>query len=220
VLDEENFCAALNNDLVACDVVRRNRSDPRRERSDCYRCNAEHASGRSSIELYHRWHYQCRASVVDSYGRCYLSDRTTVPTAVLSPNWVTLNDIHASSVGDAGSSAIAPTLTIYVPANIPVGNLTIAIAAAAGIKNPSVAKSYTLSVATTVESTPVNSSPYTITPAIANVTVSVDPPSAGQAAAYTVSFTAGSAIAAGSYITLAFPTGTTVPASLLQIPSM
>jgi hypothetical protein len=140
---------------------------------------------------------------------------TTVPNAVLPVSSVTLNGAGASSIGYPGTSTIAPTVTIYVPAGgIAVGNLTIAISTAAGIKNPTVAGgSYTLSVATTPEPTPVNSSAYSIIPAIANITVSVDPASAGQAAAYTVSFTAGSAIAPGSWINLTFPTGTTVPSS-------
>lgn len=139
---------------------------------------------------------------------------TTVPAGNYPVSYVRVNSVNAAlATGDAGSGTVPPTLTIYVASAVAAGSVSIVVNVGAGIKNPATPAGYTLSVSTQAEMTPVASAAYTIVPTISNVAVSVDPPTAGSAAAYTVTFNAGSTIATGSYVNVAFPAGTSVPAS-------
>jgi len=140
---------------------------------------------------------------------------TTVPNGNFPPSLVTVNSANvALATGSAGSSTVRPTLTVNVQSPVAAGSVTVRIDAGAGIRNPvTPAAGYRLSVSTEAEPTPVESSAYQIVPAISNVSVSVDPPTAGSVAAYTVTFNAGSAITPRSSINLGFPSGTTVPTS-------
>ena len=139
---------------------------------------------------------------------------TTVPNGTFPSSLVTVNSQNvALATGSPGSSTVQPTLTVYVQSAVAAGPVTVRIDASTGIRNPITPASYTLSVSTQAEPTPVESSAYQIVPAISNVSVSVDPATAGSVAAYTVTFNAGSAITPGSYINLGFPSGTTVPTS-------
>ena len=138
---------------------------------------------------------------------------TTVPTG--SIGGLTVNDLSASAVGNAPSR----TIVITSPETLFNGtHVIVDIPFSAGLVNPA-AGTDTLTVSTSVETTVVASASFSITPAIAlsAAEVEVDPDVVGDAGGYVMDFTLGGAgaLAAGSdAITLVFPAGTTVPASI------
>ncbi|MCK5118478.1 MAG: hypothetical protein KAQ78_02785, partial [Candidatus Latescibacteria bacterium] len=89
----------------------------------------------------------------------------------------------------------------------------------AGIGNPSTAQSsYTVKASTRKEPDLITSDPYIIvsTTPLTSATVTPNPNTTNTEAAYTIGFVTGSngALAVGDTITVQFPSGTTVPASL------
>lgn len=89
--------------------------------------------------------------------------------------------------------------------------------------NPSVPKTtYTMSLRTSDQSTDIISPQYTIVAATTAVTVNsvtLSPTRASETAGYTIGFTVGAAgglLLGNNTITITFPTGTTIPSSILS----
>lgn len=142
-------------------------------------------------------------------------NNTTVPFSMAAAN-VTVNGTPLGV--DPVTSPTARSVTLTTPVNIANdGAVTVVFATAAGLRNPSTGGSYTLQVHTSAEPTKVTSQGYTIQAPNTTVTaanVTPDPNGVNSEAAYTIGFRVGSsgALQGGvSTITIAFPSGTTVP---------
>jgi hypothetical protein len=128
---------------------------------------------------------------------------------------VRVNSVAASATADG----INKTVQITLPASVPLGNdaaVTLYLPASA-ICNPSTINDYTLTVATSVEATPVISNPYKIIGRVVLGPVTVNPPYASANAIYTIPMTLSSngALAANTgALNFRFPAGTTVPSSI------
>jgi hypothetical protein len=138
---------------------------------------------------------------------------TTIP-ASLPASSVSINDVAVSNL----VAVTANKLAVAVPTAIAGGStIRVVFGIELGIRSPSVVGTYQLAVNTSGDATPVAVS-YTVTSSqISAVTVLVSNGSAGQTAAYTLSFTTGpgGALAAGiDRINVEFPAGTTIPVSL------
>jgi len=109
------------------------------------------------------------------------------------------------------------TIRITVPTPISAGSpCTVYVPTAVGIQNPPTAGSYSITVYTSRELTPISSAPYTLTGSnITNLSVTVSPNTAGVAANYYIQFMTGpsGALTANNIITINFPSGTVVPSS-------
>jgi hypothetical protein len=139
---------------------------------------------------------------------------STVPSS-LAAGTVTVRNAPATTVTVEGMRVrvwvpeglgfVAPTCNVIFGQN-------------AGILHPSVPGSYSLRVATSKQPNYSSSNTYSVVgTAIVNPSVVVDPARQGMAAQYQVTFTSSptGALAAGSgRITVEFPAGTTIPASL------
>jgi len=128
---------------------------------------------------------------------------------------VLVNGVAADAMADNTSQ----TVNITLPASVSLGNdaaVTLYLPASA-VCNPSVINDYTLTVVTSVETTPVTSNPYKIIGRVLLGPITLNPPYAGSNAIYTIPLTLSSngALAAGSgVLNFRFPTGTTVPNSI------
>ncbi|MCA0446567.1 MAG: hypothetical protein LCH54_10100 [Bacteroidetes bacterium] len=136
---------------------------------------------------------------------------TTVPGSITASN-ISVNAVDATTVS---SNATTRVVTITSPVSVTDhGSVTVLFKAGAAIVNPSTAGSYTLSVFTSAETTPVSSSTYTITTGttITSPTVSRSSNVSAATSNYTISFNLGSAgtIGNGNFIYVSFPTGTVV----------
>jgi hypothetical protein len=133
----------------------------------------------------------------------------TVPTPIPT-NSIQINGQYPSSVSVSGTSiTLAPSQNVGT-------YCYIMIYSSAGIRNPSTGGSYQITVSTDTPSETPNTVVYylSIQTALQNVTVSVNPNTAGSAADFWINFTPGVALFAGDYIYINFPTGSTIPTSI------
>lgn len=144
-------------------------------------------------------------------------DNTVIPASITASN-ITVNGTPVSAAVTTNPSLRTVLLTtpVSVAAN---GAVSVVFLSAAALTNPS-ASSFTVQVRTSVEATNVTSSSYAINAAATTITaptVSVSPAFVQTNAAYTVTFSVGASgrlLGGVSTITLTFPSGTTVPASI------
>ncbi|MDZ7360650.1 MAG: T9SS type A sorting domain-containing protein [candidate division KSB1 bacterium] len=139
---------------------------------------------------------------------------TTLVTGPLSG--VTVNGVAAAATGDNAMK----TITVTLPATVSVSNsAAIAIALPKPIVcNPSANGSYTMTVSTSVETTPVVSNIYRIAPLLTVGGVSVAPSQISAPASYTISLTLasnGSLTAGADALTFIFPSGTVVSSTIV-----
>jgi hypothetical protein len=143
---------------------------------------------------------------------------TTVPVSI-TPSTVTVNGVQATTVNVVGQA-----IEITVPAGVLINNnsaASIVFGTGADLYNPTTVASYTVTVATSTETTGIVSNTYAINPSATSTTAATVIPSPGTqslAAKYTFSFNTGGvgALQSGvSTITMTLPAGTTVPASIL-----
>lgn len=141
---------------------------------------------------------------------------TTFPASgsYLNPAYVQVNGINTTWV-----TRTLNTLQITAPATLTVTSVTVSIFAALGISNPSTPGSYRLAVFTSRDPTAVTSAnTYDITgSSISGLSLNTDPPTAGAAAEYRFTFvtsSSGSLQAGVGTMTVDFPAGFTVPASI------
>jgi hypothetical protein len=133
----------------------------------------------------------------------------TVPTPIPT-NSIQINGQYPTSISVSGTSiTLAPSQAVGT-------YCYIMIYSSAGIRNPSTGGSYQIIVSTDTPSENPSSTPFylTIQTALQNVTVSVNPNTAGSAADYWINFTPGAALFAGDYIYVNFPTGSTIPTAI------
>lgn len=144
------------------------------------------------------------------------------PVGTYLPNTIQKNyiDIDGITLND-NATIEGYTLKIKTPKDIGgLQTVTVTISPAAGIKNPSIAKSdYKVSVFTTSDPGEASSNTFsiiasTITPA----TVNVEPKVVKLVASYLINFTLGSsgALSQGDEIYITFPVGTIVPQNISQ----
>ncbi len=132
----------------------------------------------------------------------------TVPASI-NNGTIRVNGAVPHSVSVNGLSVY-----IYPSQNLAAGNITVYIYNSAGIKNPPVGGTYyTITVSTSKETTGYAYSLY-IQSAVRNLTVSVNPNSAGSYAAYTISFVPNVALSNSDHIYVTFPSGTTLPSTI------
>ncbi|MDZ7269160.1 MAG: T9SS type A sorting domain-containing protein [candidate division KSB1 bacterium] len=143
-------------------------------------------------------------------------NNTSVPAGINAAN-VTVNGIAAQAVTSESSQRRA---TVTVPATLAgSASVTLAFATAANIVNPTTTGNYTLQVTTSKQDSIATSPVYLIEaqPPVAVSAVTVNPNYAGEAAEYTIPLTLGAygGLTGGSgVITVEWPAGTTVPASM------
>gem|GEM_PF-3328602 len=134
-----------------------------------------------------------------------------------APATVTING------GNAGGTATVAgqVITLTAPSAIAnSGSVTISFTLAAGLHNPATAGNYAVLVATSKDTTGVASPAYAIVAAATAVTggtVVLSPNRAGNAADHVISFTtsaSGGLTGGADSVTITFPAGTTVPASI------
>jgi len=133
----------------------------------------------------------------------------TVPASIPT-NTIQVNGQYPTAVSVSGTS-------ITLTPSVAVGTYCyIVIYSTAGIRNPVTGGSYMISVYTDTTGESPNTSFYylQIQSALQNVTVSVNPNTAGSAADFWINFTPGVALNAGDYIYINFPAGTTIPSSI------
>ncbi len=144
---------------------------------------------------------------------------TTVPSSITSGNvTVTANDTSVTVSGVNTTPASHLTRIIVGESVAASSSMEITFASAAGIKNPTTAgTSYTLDLAATSNGS-AESNVYGIAESkVTSATVTPNPSTQNNTAQYTIAFNLGSggALTAGSStITIQFPTGTTIPASM------
>lgn len=146
---------------------------------------------------------------------------------------VPVGTINASSVlvGTDYTSVATLVQTPLITDNVPPGYVKfvvtppkdinnsqvvkISFLPSAGFKNPALAGSYKAYVHTSKEPILVDSPFYSITDAVKITSVLVEPPSAGVEAKYTIDIVTAQALTKDiDSITVAFPTGTTIPSSI------
>lgn len=126
---------------------------------------------------------------------------------------VTVNSVPLSSAPQVSSR----TVTLRVPQSIPANSsVSVVFLGGAGIRNPSVAGSYSLSVSTSADPGTVSASFSVSASRMSAASVTVTPDTANAPGLYILSFSLGSSgtLYTGNQIMLSFPTGTQVPASL------
>jgi len=135
---------------------------------------------------------------------------TTIANGGLSG--VLVNGVAASAAGNNTNK----TISLTTPSAVSLSNnaaVTLYLPGPA-ICNPSVVNNYTLTVATSVETTPVTSNSYKIIGRVVVGDVTVNPAFASTNAIYTIPLTLssnGAMIAGSDGISFRFPAGTTVP---------
>jgi predicted lactoylglutathione lyase len=125
-------------------------------------------------------------------------------------------DVGGNQVGACGAATTTvASCGLFSGETIPASTAVTVVLG--GVTNPGTAGSYKLSVATTKDTTPVNSPSYTVTAAgkVTRLSVAASPTlAAGALTTYTVSFTTsstgGMAQEAGSTIAVTFPAGSNV----------
>jgi len=147
----------------------------------------------------------------------------TFPNNTILPASITPADITVNTTAVSASVTVDQTLrtvTFTTPVNVSASSaVSVVFLSAVGLTNPSTG-TFTVQVRTSVEATNIASNGYTITAATTNAaapTVSVTPDVVETIGAYTISFTVGSSgrlLSGVSTITVTFPSGTTVPASI------
>lgn len=126
-----------------------------------------------------------------------------------------VNGVAATAAGNSATKVV----NVTVPAALVLSNsaaITLSLPASA-ICNPSTIGDYTLTVATSVETTPINSNPYKIIGRVVLDAIMVSPANASTNAAYTIPLTlsVNGALTAGSgVIGFRFPIGTIVPSGI------
>ncbi len=145
---------------------------------------------------------------------------TTVPASIANTA-ATVNGANAASVATNVANRQA---TVTVP-NALANNAAVALVftTSAGLVNPSTAGAYALQAQTSAQTTNISSPNYNIVAATSTAlvvnSVSVAPDTVTRTAQYTISLKLGSlgALAANSgTITITWPNGTTIPASMLN----
>ena len=146
---------------------------------------------------------------------------TTIPGTISKTN-VTVNSVNAYDVAVTNAVGSDPdTVVVTVGARIDSNSaVSLVFKSAAGITNPSTVASYTVTVFTSAETSPVASNVYSITAStVTTATVTLSNQLTNQLSSYTVAFAVGSAggLTSGvGTISLTFPTGTTVGASIAR----
>jgi hypothetical protein len=140
-------------------------------------------------------------------------DNTFVPNSIAA-NQVLVNGIASSFVN---ANNVSREVTVTTPIDLAnAASVTLVFEAAAGLLNPSQTGNKTLSVWTSVESTPVTSPSYAITSAtttVSSASVTPIPTSNSTAAAYTIALNLGAhgrLISGSSTITVTFNSATGV----------
>jgi hypothetical protein len=140
------------------------------------------------------------------------------PSNTSLPTVMNLNDIMVNGSNPPANPEInGNTLSVMVPDSIaPLSSVTVLINLAANILNPTLVQSYSLQVSTKAEAGPFTSPSYHIsqtTSTISVADVTVNPPSPGSNAIYTLDFSVGEngrLLAGTSTITVSFNDSTTV----------
>ncbi len=142
---------------------------------------------------------------------------TTVPASMTAAN-VSVDGVTATyaPVINQGSRRVAVVTPVAVSAST---TFELIFSASAGLNNPATATDYTLTVATNIQPTAGTSSPvYTIATSatVSSATVTPSPATVNTVGEYTINFTLGgvTALVAGDTLTLTFPSGTVVPATI------
>jgi hypothetical protein len=138
---------------------------------------------------------------------------TTIANGALSG--VSVNGVVATAAGDN----TAKTVVVTLPASVSLSNNAAVniLLPNSVVCSPAVVGNYTMTVNTSVETTPVVSNSYRITNQLVLGNVLVAPSQVSAPASYTIPLTLGSngGLAAGvDVLTFIFPTGTVVPSSI------
>ncbi len=135
---------------------------------------------------------------------------TTIEHGALSG--VMLNGVEATAFGDN----VAKTITMTLPASVSLTNHAAVNILIPYLCNPAALGSYTLTVRTSVEPTPVISNSYRIAESLSVGEVALAPNLLSAPASYTIPLTLSSngELAAGSLFTFRFPLGTGIPNSI------
>jgi hypothetical protein len=136
-----------------------------------------------------------------------------VPNTGFQPSYISVNNQTCSSV-----TATSNTLVIKTPVSINANSsVKIIISKSFGIKNPSKAGSYKITVSTSKDLSPVESQNFTITATtLSDVYVVVTPPIINESASYMIQFVTGSegTLTGNDFIKITFPTGTYIPQNI------
>lgn len=136
---------------------------------------------------------------------------TTVPKNI-DGKWIKVNN-HTLSISP---SVVGRTLSLPIPVSVGAGKeVTVAIDSSAGIRNPIVSGDYSLTVQTSKDTGA--GAWYRVSSGIGQPNVTINPAIADSTARYTIGFTTGptgSLMGGQDQITIAFPRGTYLPASI------
>jgi len=138
---------------------------------------------------------------------------TYVPNTGIQASYVSVNNQNCSSVTASGN-----TLMIKTPVSVGANsNVKVIISKSLGIKNPSKAGTYKITVSTSKDLSPVESQSFSITATtLSDVYVVVTPPMISDNASYMVQFNTGSegVLTLNDFIKVVFPTGSYIPQSV------
>ena len=139
-------------------------------------------------------------------------NEVTLPSSVI-PGAILVEGAPAVNVAVSGQK-----IEITTPVNISASHqVNVDITKNFGIKNPEATGTYTVSVYTSEDTSPVNANFTITTSQISQPSVQLSSNSAGVVSAYTISFTTGAsgALSGGTdKINVIFPVGTTIPDSI------
>ncbi len=139
---------------------------------------------------------------------------TTVPNGLIYG--ITVNGTPATGIGTPGTR----TIEIETPLSLAnLADVNIEFASSSGLVNPTTANTYTLTGATTEETSPVTSNSYTIFngSSLSAASVDINPKAVNTAAGYIISAqlgTSGGLTGGNDEIIITFPGNTVIPASI------
>ncbi|BAL81631.1 stalk domain-containing protein [Caldisericum exile] len=133
----------------------------------------------------------------------------TVPQGAWNTNYVQVNGVYPTSVSASGQVI---TIVPSQPGGLGAGYVSVFISNSAGVKNPPIGGTYSITISTTTSGEGAGYGTLTITSAVTGVYVSVNPLLAGTKASYFIQFTPNVSLVQNTdYIYIEFPTGTTLP---------
>ena len=144
---------------------------------------------------------------------------TVIPSTIAASACTLTHDGTPVTIGSVVANSSERTVAVILGGSLgPAGADTLAIAASAGIANPSTASSYTVDMRTTLQPNDGTSNTYSISTSstMTQASVTPSPNTFSTVAQYRVSFALGDAgaLSVGQRIRLQFPNDTQVPSSI------
>ena len=147
-------------------------------------------------------------------------ENTIVPTSISTANALVDNGTYALAATSVVTDPVTRKIIVTPGQNVPAGaNMAVILKAQAGVTNPIQVNSFTLNLATAKEDTVTSNAYVTLaaTTTVSTAAVTLSTSAKNVFSRYTIAFNVGGQgrlLGGTSTISIVFPTGTTVPASI------